>query len=343
MKLAGAAAARYPGRPDPAKAGLLLYGADAMRVALKRQEAVAALIGPEGEAEMRLVRMAAAELRRDGASLTDALRAAGFFPGPRVVLLEDAGDGAAETVGAALADWRPGDAVLVVTAGALAAKSALRRLFEDRPDTVAIGIYDDPPGREEVAALLAEAGLARVPAEATDDLMALARALDPGDFRQMVGKLGLYKRGDPAPVTPADVAACAPATLAAEIDDALNAAAEGATPRIGALVRRLEGQGTDPVAVCIAAARHFRALHQAAADPAGAAAGIARVRPPVFGPRRERMLRQAQAWPVARLEEALGLITDTDLTLRSASRAPGMAVMERTLIRLSMLNRRPGT
>jgi DNA polymerase-3 subunit delta len=37
---------------------------------------------------------------------------------------------------------------------------------------------------------------------------------------------------------------------------------------------------------------------------------------------------------------ALGVLTDTDLTLRSASKAPNMAVMERALIRLAMLAQR---
>jgi DNA polymerase-3 subunit delta len=40
-----------------------------------------------------------------------------------------------------------------------------------------------------------------------------------------------------------------------------------------------------------------------------------------------------------RLEGALSLLMETDLTLRSSSRAPAMAVMERALIRLSMMAR----
>ena len=52
------------------------------------------------------------------------------------------------------------------------------------------------------------------------------------------------------------------------------------------------------------------------------------------------MLRQAQAWRIYRLEQALTLLTDTDLQLRSSSRAPQMALMERALIRLAMLGRR---
>ena len=49
MKLSPRDAPGYFARPDPDRTGLLIYGADAMRVALKRQEAVAALIGPQGE------------------------------------------------------------------------------------------------------------------------------------------------------------------------------------------------------------------------------------------------------------------------------------------------------
>lgn len=340
MKLAGAAAAKFFARPEPDRAGVLIFGADAMRVALRRQELIAALIGPEGEAEMRLTRLSGADLRKDPALLDDAMRAQGFFPGPRVAFVEEAADGAADAVRAALAGWRKSDAMLVVTAGNLGKASPLRKLFEDHPNACAIGIYDDPPSREEIEAVLAKAGLREIGREAMTDLLALARDLDPGDFRQTVEKIALYKFRDAAPLSPAEVAACAPATIEAEVDDVLNAVAESRAGDVGPLMRRLEGQGVTPVGLSIAAMRHFRTLHAAASAPGGAAEGIARMRPPVFGPRRDRMLRQAQGWGMHNLEKAIGLLTDTDLTLRSTSRAPAMAVMERALIRLAMLNRR---
>ena len=340
MKLSGPEVARYLARPDPAAAGLLIFGADAMRVALKRQQAIAALVGPAGEAEMRLTRMAAAEVRRDPAMILDAVKAQGFFPGPRVAFVEDAGDGLAEVIGAALKDWRAGDAQIVVTAGALTAKSALRKLFEVHPSARAAGIYDEPPTREEIEADLARAGLVSIDRDAMTDLLALAKALDPGDFRQTVEKIGLYKWGDPAPLTGAEVEACAPATIEAEVDDVVHAAADARPGDIGPLMRRLEGQGVSAVTLCIGALRHFRALHVAACDPGGPGAGLSRMRPPVFGPRRDRMERQARGWGPHRLEDALAMIVETDLTLRSSSRAPSMAVMERTLIRLAMLAKR---
>ncbi|MFP1643677.1 DNA polymerase III subunit delta [Pontitalea aquivivens] len=340
MKLTGVAATRYFARPEPGRTGLLIFGADAMRVALRRQEVIAALIGPEGEAEMRLTRIPAADLRKDGAALLDAVKAVGFFPGPRVAFVEDATDTLAPTIRAALADWRDGDAQIIVTAGSLTAKSALRKPFEDHKNAYAIGIYDDPPSREEIEDTLRKAGLARIGPEAMTDLLALAKDLDPGDFRQTVEKIAIYKYGDAEPLTPADVAACAPATVEAEVDDVLHIVAEGRTAELGPMMRRLEGQGVNPVTLAISALRHFRALHAAAADPGGPGAGMARMRPPIFGPRRDRMQRQAQAWGMFRLEDAIRALIETDLTLRSSSRAPAMAVMERALIRLAMMARR---
>lgn len=338
MKLSPRDANAFFAKPDVRRAGILIYGADAMRVALKRQDLVAALIGPEGDGEMRLTRLPAADLRRDGAALTDEVKATGFFPGQRVVLVEEAGDAHCDPIAAALDAWAEGDAMIVVTAGALAARSKLRKLFEDQKNALAAAIYDDPPSRAEIEAELKRAGLGRIDPVAMGDLEALARALDPGDFRQTLEKIALYKRGDPEPLSGREIALLAPATIEAAVDDLLHAVAEGREGDVGPLMQKLGGQGETPVFLTIAALRHFRALLAAAADPKGPAAGIARQRPPIFGPRRDRMIRQAQAWSPAGLERALSTLVDTDLALRSAGQtAPQMALVERVFLRLARL------
>ncbi|MCH2076342.1 MAG: DNA polymerase III subunit delta [Rhodobacteraceae bacterium] len=338
MKLSARDAAGYFARPDPTRTGILIFGADAMRVALKRQELIAALIGPQGEEEMRLSRMTGADLRKEPARVLDALKATGFFPGPRVTFVEEATDAAAPAITAALEDWQDGDAQLVVTAGQLNARSKLRKAFEDHRNAYAVGIYDDPPTRAEIEATLRKAGVQNINNDAMDALNALARAVDPGDFAQTVEKVALYAGTDP--VTTEAIDACAPASTEAEMDDLLAIVAEGRAPELGPMLRRLEAQGVTPVTLCIQATRHFRALHTAAADPGGPGQGIARLRPPVFGPRRDRMLRQAQNWGMHRLEGALSELIETDLKLRSAAQtAPAMALMERTLIRVAMRGR----
>lgn len=341
MKLSAREATGYFAKPDAGKTGLLIYGPDAMRIALKRQQVIAALIGPSGEEEMRLTRLPAADLRKDPAALIDAMTAQSFFPGPRVAFVEDAGDGLSKTIAPALEEWRAGDAQIIVTAGQLNARSALRKLFEAHSNAFAVGIYDDPPSRAEIETELARAKITMPERDVMDDLTALSKALDPGDFRQTLEKLALYKLNDPEPLSSNDIAACAPTSTEAGLDDVINIVAEARSGEIGPIMRKLQAQGVQPVSLCIAALRHFKTLYAAASDPGGAAQGIGKLRPPVFGPRRNRMLRQAQGWGAYNLEAALSLIVDTDLKLRSAGQhAPAMALVERCLIRLAMMARK---
>jgi DNA polymerase-3 subunit delta len=339
MKLNARDASGYFSRPDPKKTGVLIYGADAMRVAIKRQDLIAALIGPQGSEEMRLNRLAGSDLRKDPAALSDAVKAVGFFPGPRVAFVDSANDQAAPAILSALEDWQEGDAQIIVTAGALRPTSKIRKAFENHSNAYAVGIYDEPMSRGEIEETLRKSGVASLDRDAANALDALSRAIDPGDFRQTVEKLALYKYGNTDPVTIEDIEAVAPVSTEAALDDVLNIVAEARTADIGPVLRRLQSQGVLPVTMCIGAMRHFRTLHAVCSDPGGPGQGIGKLRPPVFGPRRDRVLRQAQNWGLMRLEQAVEVLTDTDLQLRSTAKAPQAAVMERALIRLSMLGR----
>ena len=95
MKLGGRDAARWLARPDPAAAGALIFGADPMRVALKRAALVEALIGPEGgfEEEERALLLARPFV------LPISL-------GPRVMRADTAAVAALALVNATLGDWR---------------------------------------------------------------------------------------------------------------------------------------------------------------------------------------------------------------------------------------------
>jgi DNA polymerase-3 subunit delta len=339
VKLAGRDAARFLARPDPGTAGALIYGADAARVGMKRRDLLAALVGPDAAADMRLTRFAAADVRRDPAALVDALKAIGFFPGPRAVTVEEATEAQAEPILAALRAWTPGDAALVVTAGALKASSALRKGFEAAKAAVAIPVYDDPPDRAEIEAALTKAGVAQVDREAFADVEALARSLESGEFHQAIERLALYKRGDATPVSGADVAAIAPAPPEAEADALLDLAAEGRADALALAMRRLGGGSSAATGLVIAAGRHFRTLYAASVAADGPDAALARARPPVWGPRRTRMAAQARRLGPDHLERALGWIMDADLALRSSRPPPGHALAERLLVRIAMLRR----
>ena len=116
------------------------------------------------------------------------------------------------------------------------------------------------------------------------------------------------------------------------MDEILTVVADGKSAEIGPVMSRLHAQGTNAVTLVIMGTRHFRALH-------AIAAGAGNVR--MNWKQRDAMMRQAQVWGVHKLEMALEILTDTDLQLRSAGqKAPAMALVERALIRLAMLQRR---
>ncbi|WP_424933209.1 DNA polymerase III subunit delta [Amaricoccus macauensis] len=339
MKLGGRDAARYLKKPGSDSAGCLLYGPDPVRTGLRRRDLVTALVGPKGAEEMRLTRFQGGDLRRDPAALTDALKATGFFPGPRAVVVEDAGDSNTAAVRAALEDWRPGDATLVLSAGSLTPRSSLRKAMEAAKNAFAIAIYADPMRRDEIEAALARESLSSISPEAMTDLEALAQSLDPGDFEQILVKLSLYMRGAPGPVSSDDIAAVAPPAAEAELTALVDLAADGRSRELARAFAALSPSAS-ATGLTILAARHFRTLHAASIDPGGADTALARARPPVFGPRRSRMAAQIRAFGTERLENALGQIMEAELRLRSGRPTPGLALVERLFVRIAYLARR---
>jgi DNA polymerase-3 subunit delta len=335
LKLGGANAAAFCSRPDRDKTGALLYGPDAGLVALRRRELVAALT--DGD-DLRLTRLEPGVAAKDPAEIDAALRAQGFFPGRRVVLIEGARDALAAGLGEVLDGIGPEDAFLVVTAETLPARSGLRRLFEGAAALVALGLYPAPPGREELAALLAQAGVScGLTPDAAEALAAVAQQIDRGALVQLIEKIAVFARGRDAPLDLAALTPLLPAAADSELDRLVAAVAEGRAEAVGPLIRRLTAAGVGAAAMLIAAGRHFRQLLGLAAAPDGIEAALGRLRPPAFGPRRQALAAQTRRWGPARLETANRLLFQADRTLRSPGDRPDRALVERCLIRLAMM------
>ncbi len=344
MKLTGARAAAFCARPDGRKhkgllKGALLHGPESTLVSLRRRELVAALT--EGD-DMRLTRLDGAAAVRDPAGIDAALRAQGFFPGRRVVLIEGAGDALARPLGEILPGIGAEDAFLVVTAGSLGARGALRKLFEGADTLVALGFYPEPPGADEMAALLDSAGLGEaLTAEARETLGAAAQAMDRGALVQLIEKVAVYALDRAEPVSGAELAELLPQAAESQLDRLVAAVAEGRAEAVGPLMARLTAAGVAPTTMLIAAGRHFRTLLGVSVAPEGVAAAIGRLRPPVFGPRRDALAAQARRWEPARLEAVTRLLFRTDGRLRSRgdrmAPRPDRALVERCLIRIAMM------
>ena len=340
MKLYGKEASRYIRKPSLKSPGLLVYGADAMQVAYCRGLAVDALLGNGEAKEMRLDRILGRDLQRDPDRLGLAVKAQGFFAGRRVVLVEEASDGNAKLLASALDDWNQGDAFVVAQAGMLSQSSKLRLLFEKHSSARAAPIFADAESLVVVETLVAEAGLPSLSADGRRDIESLGRSLDPIAFKGFMEKLAIFKMGDEAPVSSADIEACAPDAADVSLNGVLDLIADGHVRKAGDAVTRLAGLGHAPAGICTAAKRYFQNLHRIASDPDGPQAALGKLRPPIFGKqRRASMERRAQNWGFARTEAALMHLADADLALRSGGPLPARELMERVLIRIAYLGR----
>ncbi len=327
MKLRGAEIDRFCARPAATARGALIWGEDQGLVAERRDRLLGALLGPGAAEEMRLTRLDAAALRADPAALDTALRARGFFPGPRAVLLAGATDALAPAVGAALAEAAAPDAFLLVAADQLTGRSALRALFEGAPHAAALPCYAEAPDPRALAEALRAAGAAPTP-DAAAALASVARDLTRAEALRLVETLALHSPAADGPLTEADVAALAPLSAGGAVEAALDAVFEGGAAAVRRELARLAAHGTGAVEIALACQRRLRQLHAAAVDPAA----LGRIQPPS---RRDRLAAQARRWGPARLERAMAVLYETDAGLRGGSKAPPAVLLERALLRVA--------
>ena len=273
--------------PPKGVAGILIYGNDHMRVASKRQKLIQSLLGPKADEEMRLTRISRENLKKAPEQAIDLCKAQGFFPGHRALLIEEANETISDVITKAVGVWKDGDATLILTSGPLKPASTLRKFFEQHKNTVCVAIYDNPMTRPEMEKIISDAGLKNVTQDSFNYLSQIAFQLEPGDFKQTVEKLALYKLNDKEPLTHQDISKCIPISNEAQIEEVLAVVLSGNHSKISKIINRLRSQGVLPVTLVIAINRHFKVLFSIVANPNGISAGAAALKPPVFGPRKE--------------------------------------------------------
>jgi DNA polymerase-3 subunit delta len=322
--------------PPAALRAILLYGPNEGLVRERAERAARAVV-PDPRDPFRLSEPAPAEFRDEPARLADELAALALGGGRRVVRLRGGGDGLTSAIEAALG--RPGEALLIVEAGELGARSSLRKMFEGAEATAAIACYEDGAEVAETVALqrLAEAGLR--PA----DEAVLARLIEcaGGDRLQLIGaldKLILYV-GDAAggQVGRGDVDAVVGDGAELSLDELCQAVGLGELGRLDRALARAERERLAPVALVRTVARHLARLHAVAAQVAGGRAVEAAMmaqRPPVFYPLQASFRRQLALWGLPRLGEALVLLADAEAECKTSG-LPGEAIAARALLRLA--------
>ncbi|HXC30014.1 MAG TPA: DNA polymerase III subunit delta [Stellaceae bacterium] len=317
MKLAAGRVDNFLRRPDPGIRAVLLYGPDAGLVR-ERADALGRTISPDLRDPFRVADLNGAALSADPARLFDEAAQISLMGGQRLVRVRDVGDAQSAVFSRFLGD-PPGDGLVVVEAGDLPARGALRRLFDDAPCGVAIGCY--PDGARDLAEIIRDTLGAHQIAASRDALEFLGAHLG-GDrllTRAELDKLTLYA-GDGGRIELEDAKLSIANSAALSLDDAVLAAAEGDGPGLDRALARVFQEEESPVSVIRAALRHMQRLHALSARTA-AGESIDNVlrgaRPPIFFKQQDSFRRQLAQWREPLLRRQLDALAEAEVQLKT--------------------------
>jgi len=335
MKLAPRSIAGFLRRPDPGVRAALVYGPD-LGLVHERAQLLATAVAEDPNDPFRVVELAAAQLADDPARLADEAAALSFTGGRRVVRISGTSERLTGLLQRFLADPL-GDALIVLEAGDLGRSSGLRRLFEDADNAAALACYGDDADALEglIAAVLGAAGLRLDPA--AQDYLQARLGGDRGVSRQELTKLVTYMGPDAGTIRLEDVEACIGDSAALGLDDVCFATSGGDTGALERALARCFTAGDGPVAVLRAMQRHIQRLHlvaglQQSGTPIETA--LKRLRPPLHFKRSALFRAQLRQWPVARLAQALDILTEAEIDCKSTG-AADEALCRWALLRLA--------
>jgi DNA polymerase-3 subunit delta len=348
MKITPRDADAFLRSPDPATRAVLVYGPDAGLVC-ERVEALVKGVAGDLSDPFRVADFSAKELIDDPARLADEAAALSLTGGRRAVRLRQCDDSLAplfraffgtpvrDAPGDAPGDT-PGDTLIVVEAGDLPARSALRKAFESAKTGAALACYRDD--ERSLGAVIRET-LREFGHEATPDALAYLSAHLGGDrqlSRRELEKLALYKGGEPGPIELVDAQACVGDSAALSVDDLAYAVGGGAAAAADRALARSLQEGVQPVAALRAVSRHFQRLHLVVGlvesglplDDASK-----RLRPPLFWKVAPAFRAQAAAWSPAALARALARLLEAEADCKSSG-APEATICARALLEIAV-------
>ena len=327
--------------PRPEVLAVLFYGPDAGRVS-ERAKGLVAKVSGDSEDPFAVVELSRRDIAEDPRRLADELAAIPMSGGRPIVRLRDAGDDTASH----LADSIPpeGDSgLLVVEAGDLPPRSALRKFFEGHERAAAIACYLDD---EKSLPALIKVVLAENHLTATADALAVLvrsmgsdRLVTRQELDKLVHYMGVHAggEGDRREVTLDDVRACIGDSAEVTLDDLAFAVAAGDMARLETSLERAQSTGAQPVSLLRAVSRHFQRLHQAAAAVAEGQPldkAVSGLRPAVFWKLKSAFSGQVQAWGDTRLAAAMVELTECEADVKIGG-APQDLLVQRAFLRLA--------
>ncbi|MBM3570842.1 MAG: DNA polymerase III subunit delta [Alphaproteobacteria bacterium] len=339
MKIAANRVDTFAGKPDPAARAVLVFGADAGLVRERVDKLVRGVVEDLAD-PFRVCELTAAVLKDDPARLADEAAAIALTGGRRVVRVRDAGDSLTQLIGRFL-DNPIGDALIVVEAGALEARSSLKKLFEGADNAASLACYaaEGAELQRFVVETLRQHGLM-----IADDALEFLVAHLGGDrmvTRSELDKLALYLGAAAKTATFDDVTACVGDSAALALDDVILAAFDGAGETMMRALSRAGFEGINAVAILRAAQRHAQRLHLALgfmAQGQTPESAMRALRPPVFFRAESQFRAQLRTWSARQIATIMERLVETEARCKTTG-APAEALCGQALAEIGLIAR----
>jgi DNA polymerase-3 subunit delta len=316
MKLSDREIPGFVKKPNPRIRAVLLWGPDEGRAREYARALVAAVAGQPPD-PFRYAELSGAQLKDSPAALADEAGQLAFTGGRRVVRVRA---GAAEAAAACeILFGAKGDALVIVEAGDIDGRAALRRMFEEADDAAAIACYRDE-GRA-LADVIRET-LASFKVRVTPDALGwLEERLggDRGLTRAELEKLALYV-GPGGEAGLADAQAVVGDSAEIGLDDLAHALADADLAAVERAFDKLSSEGGSAIAMLRAGQRQFMRLHLAAGHLAAGRderVAMGALRPPVFWKDVPRFRTQLARWRLPAIEAALSRLLAGEIEAKS--------------------------
>ena len=334
MKVAPRQIDEFLSRPDPAVTAVLIYGPDQGLVRERAEQLTNAIVEDINDPFL-ITSLTGPGLRQDPATLSDAAAAMSFSQGRRVIRVREVTDGSSKIFSAFLENPK-GDSLIIIEAGELAARTSLRKTFEQADNAAALACYvDDDRRLHQVIDESARQYGITISREAVAYLLERLGA-DRMVTRNELEKLALYM-DEGGTVTLEDARACVGDSASVSLDAIVYAAGSGNHAALDTALRRVITEGTQPIQILRATARHLQRLHLAASfvrEGQSPDQAMKALRPPVIFLFAERFRHQLSIWPVRRLADAIDVILEAELTCKTTG-MPAEIICARVLMRIT--------
>jgi DNA polymerase-3 subunit delta len=322
--------------PEARFQSALFYGPDA-GLALERARRVKTMILAESADPFAFVELTDAALLHDPARLWDEIQSIGLLSSKRFILIRDAGDKSAVIISEAAAALHDG-VFLVVIAGELSTRSALRDWFEKASNAAAIGCYRDEARdihalvKQSFSAAGIEAGREVV------DYLSTQLGNDREVTRQEIEKIIIYA-GEEKTVSAEDVQTLVDYNRDTQMDDIVNAVADKNTAKLDRLLAQHLLEGTAPIVYLRALQRYFNRLYYIKAR---AEAGhdiettVKNLKPKIFFRQEPLLIRHARNWTLPQITRALNYLISAELACKTSD-IPAIAASSRRLFQVAQV------